>query len=299
MKDWEKYQHQASWLLGELGFTTEVNARLTEANGAANMIDVAARRTVAGVDLLWIIECKYWNKPVDMGAVRDLRTLVLDLGADRGLLMSESGFQSGAIMTAKQKNITLTSLDDLRENADDEILAARFAVAERRLIELTFRVNEDLRPSADSQLRRMISAFAARLPPEAVAEFAARSETTECFPEGMRDIVLSPDELSPDERPAFESYDGERPPGTDKWGMVLLSSAVRIATLAMNQARLGWWPVYCFRASGERGFGVQPRLAWSMAQLIDVVEASLPTLDREAAEQAANVKAARLCPPPL
>ena len=32
-----------------------------------------------------------------MGAVRDLRTLVLDLGADHGLLMSESAFQSGAV----------------------------------------------------------------------------------------------------------------------------------------------------------------------------------------------------------
>ena len=74
---------------------------LAEANGAVHAIDVAARRTVAGVDLLWIVECKYWNKPVDMGAVRDLRSLVLDLGADRGLLMSESGFQSGAIRTAR------------------------------------------------------------------------------------------------------------------------------------------------------------------------------------------------------
>ena len=95
MKRWEEYQHQAAELLRELGFTAEVNASLTEANGAVHAIDVAARRTVAGVELLWIVECKYWNKPVPIEKVVALRTLVLDLGADRGLLMSESGFQSG------------------------------------------------------------------------------------------------------------------------------------------------------------------------------------------------------------
>ena len=124
MEEWEQYQHQAAGLLRELGFTAEVDASLTEANGAVHAIDVAARRAVAGVDVLWIVECKYRGRPVSMGMVRELRSLVMDLGADRGLLMSESGFQSGAIRTAKQKNITLTSLPDLRADAADEILAA-------------------------------------------------------------------------------------------------------------------------------------------------------------------------------
>lgn len=130
MKRWEEYQHQAAGLLRELGFSAEVNASLTEANGAVHAIDVAARRTVAGVDLLWIVECKYWKRRVPIEKILALRSLVLDLGADHGLLMSESDFQSGAVRTAKQKNITLTSLGDLRANAADEILAARVAVAE-------------------------------------------------------------------------------------------------------------------------------------------------------------------------
>ena len=139
MKQWEEYQHQAASLLRELGFSAQVNAQVTEANGAVHAIDVAARRTVAGVDLLWIVECKYWNKPVPIEKVLTLRALILDLGADRGVLMSESGFQSGAIRTASQKNITLTSLDDLRVNAAEEILASRIATAEKSLMDLTLR----------------------------------------------------------------------------------------------------------------------------------------------------------------
>ena len=42
MKQWERYQHQAAELLRELGFSAEVNASLTEPNGAVHAIDVAA-----------------------------------------------------------------------------------------------------------------------------------------------------------------------------------------------------------------------------------------------------------------
>jgi hypothetical protein len=115
MKRWEEYQHQAAELLRELGFSTEVNARLIEPNRTVHAIDVAARRTVAGVQLLWIVECKYWNRRVPIEKVLTLQALVSSLGADRGLLISEKGFQSGAVRTASQKNTTLTSLDDLRE----------------------------------------------------------------------------------------------------------------------------------------------------------------------------------------
>jgi Restriction endonuclease len=150
-------------LLRELGFSTEVNARIAEANGAVHPIDVASRRTVAGVDLLWIVECKHWNKPVPMEKVLVLRSLVIDLGADRGLLMSESGLQSGAIRTASQMNITLSSLADLRANAADEILAARVLMAEKTLIDLAVRVQRDLR-FAGNDLPRMLAAYAARPP---------------------------------------------------------------------------------------------------------------------------------------
>ena len=44
-----------------------------------------------------------------------LAEIVQDLGADRGFLLSEIGFQSGAILQSTKRNITLTSLHDLRE----------------------------------------------------------------------------------------------------------------------------------------------------------------------------------------
>ncbi len=52
MKRWEQYQHQTAELLRELGFTAVVNDSLREPNGAKHAVDVSARRTLAGVDLL-------------------------------------------------------------------------------------------------------------------------------------------------------------------------------------------------------------------------------------------------------
>src|SRR5580693_10141071 len=125
MRAWEKYQHDTANLLRELGFTAVKDGQLTEPNGTVHAVDVSARRTVGGVELLWVVECKLWNTPVPKEKVAALKAIVDGVGADRGLTMSQSGFQSGAIQMAKQKNITLSSLEDLRANAAEELLAAR------------------------------------------------------------------------------------------------------------------------------------------------------------------------------
>lgn len=284
MKRWEQYQHQAAGLLRELGFTAEVDARLTEANGAVHAIDVAARRTVAGVDLLWIVECKHWNKPVPIEKVLTLRSLVLDLGADRGLLMSESGFQSGAIRTAREKNITLTSLDDLRANAADEILAARVAVAETSLMDLALRVNRDLRPSG-ILAPRMLATFATRIPPEVAEGFAARPEAVD-FGEGIEEVWRQVVGVTPDDAMAFAIYPDEWWPGVDRNVMDDVAASIQYMTVALYQGRLGQWPALCLVLwEGYTG----GRLAWSMAQLVDVVESIFPDLEQKVSQQEAEV----------
>jgi hypothetical protein len=281
---WEEYQHQAAALLRELGFSIEVNAQLAEANGAVHAIDVAARRTVAGVDLIWIVECKLWNKPVDMGAVRDLRTLVLDLGADHGLLMSESGFQSGAIMSARQKNITLTGLDDLRANAGDEILAARVAVAEKSVMDLSLRVNRDLSP-AGILAPRMLATFAAQIPPEVVEGFAARPEAVE-FGVGIGEVWSQAIGVTSDDAMTFAVYPYQWWPEVDQGVMSEVATSIQFLTVALYQGKLGQWPALCL-VQGE-GY-TDGKLAWSMPQLISVVESTLPHLERKVLQQEALV----------
>ena len=284
MKRWEQYQHEAAELLRELGFTAEVNHRIPEANDAVHAIDVAARRTVAGVDVLWIVECKHWNRRVNIEKVLALRALVLDLGADRGLLMSESGFQSGAIRTAGQKNITLTSLDDLRANATTEILAARVAIAEEALMDLALRVNRDLRPFTLST-PRTLARLATQLRPEELDVFAMRPEAID-YVEGIREVLGRVEGLLPEELLPFAPHPGEMAlpwrPGADEQVMESVAIAIHYATEALYQGRLGQWPAMCVPVSGH------PKLAWSMTQLLDVIEPKLPDLERKISEQEAR-----------
>jgi Restriction endonuclease len=68
----------------------------------------------AGVEFLWLVECKWWDRRVPKAAVVTLSGIMLDVGADRGIILSRRGFQSGAPAMARKSNITLTSLDELK-----------------------------------------------------------------------------------------------------------------------------------------------------------------------------------------
>jgi hypothetical protein len=57
--------------------------------------------------------------------VLGLRQIVADLGVDRGILLCEVGFQSGAAEAAALTNVHLTSLAGLRGTAGAEFTAMR------------------------------------------------------------------------------------------------------------------------------------------------------------------------------
>ena len=73
----------------------------------------------------WPIVCKRWNKAVSKDTVLTLRSIVNDTGADRGFMMAESGYQSGAVEAAMLTNITLTSIADLKVILSVEIGMAK------------------------------------------------------------------------------------------------------------------------------------------------------------------------------
>jgi hypothetical protein len=73
----------------------------------------------------WLVECKQWQRKVSKLHVLGLREIVADLGADRGILLSEQGFQSGALEAATLTNVHATSLAALRQSASADIFAMR------------------------------------------------------------------------------------------------------------------------------------------------------------------------------
>jgi Restriction endonuclease len=291
MRHWEQYQHQVAGLLRELGFSTAVNDLITGANGAVHEIDVSARRTLAGIDLLWVVECKLWNRAIPKEKVATLQSIVADIGADRGLLISEKGFQPGAHEMAKSKNITLCSTGYLLMHAAEELLAARVNATEKRLMDLALRVNKDLRPVA-LQTDKMIAAFAARLPPEVVDEFASRPSAID-FVDGLIEVQSKVHGLTVDDHLAFMPHPTEMMlawrPGVDHNVMDGAAAAIHYTTEALYRGRLGHWPAMC-PAPGAI------KLSWSMPQLIEVVESMLLNLEDKVVKE--ENKASKVPRPP-
>jgi hypothetical protein len=99
----------------------ETDVMIEGARGG-HAVDVLVRSARAGIAQMWVVECKLWRRRVGKLHVAALAEIVSDVGADRGILISDSGFQAGAIRVARDRNISLTDITDLRENAADEIL---------------------------------------------------------------------------------------------------------------------------------------------------------------------------------
>jgi Restriction endonuclease len=114
MKDWQKYQENAAKFFRCLGLSAVVEDCVRGARGE-HEIDVHVKGSLHGIAFNWIIECKAWRTNIPKEKVLALAEIVQDVGADRGFLLSEIGFQSGAVLQAAKRNITLTSLQDLRE----------------------------------------------------------------------------------------------------------------------------------------------------------------------------------------
>lgn len=123
-KDWYDYQEKAAALFRSMGLDAATNVTVQGVR-TTHDIDVVVKSHFFGFDITWLVECKHWKSPVSKLHVLGLREIVADTGADRGILLCEAGFQSGAIEAARLTNVQVTSLENVRSTAGDDISAMR------------------------------------------------------------------------------------------------------------------------------------------------------------------------------
>ena len=140
MPAWKDYQEAVADNFRRLGLMTETDVRLEGARGRHD-IDVVVRGTRVGIEFLWVIECKLWNRNVSKQAVATLSTVVQDIGADRGILLTNKGFQAGASMLATRNNITLLSTDELVAASEVEVHQHQCVLLRNRCDAVIFEVD--------------------------------------------------------------------------------------------------------------------------------------------------------------
>jgi hypothetical protein len=139
MPAWADYQEEAAEFFRSLKLSAMTNQTIQGARGRHD-VDVKVDGYRAGQEFLWIVECKRWKTSVPKQHVATLISLVQDVGANRGILLSEVGFQPGAVALASRSNIKLTSLVELRQESTWEYQDLRLGDYRRRLAQVQARL---------------------------------------------------------------------------------------------------------------------------------------------------------------
>lgn len=92
-------------------FTIEHNKRI-EASDGRYQVDVFASYISLYVEMKILCECKQYSSPVKRERVELLESRLRSLGMNKGILLSTSGFQQGAIQYAKSHGIALIQVYD-------------------------------------------------------------------------------------------------------------------------------------------------------------------------------------------
>lgn len=121
---WKKYQEEAASFFRSLQLEAITDATIKGVR-TKHDIDVLVKAHHVGFEVTWLVECKHWKTPVSKLHVLGLRQIVADTGADRGIILCEVGFQSGAIEASKLTNVHVTSLADFGISAKNDIYAMR------------------------------------------------------------------------------------------------------------------------------------------------------------------------------
>jgi len=130
---WRDYQEDVAEFFRLLGCDAKVDTRIQGAR-ARHKVDVWVTFSRFGFEHKWVVECKLYNRSIPKEKVLALKGIVDDVGADRGILIAESGCQPAAYAAAQSTNVELLTFVELRECAKTDLLSSIFKKLEERTV---------------------------------------------------------------------------------------------------------------------------------------------------------------------
>ncbi|MGH7147819.1 MAG: restriction endonuclease [Nitrospiraceae bacterium] len=105
----EQFELEVKAILDGLGLDLHgyesQHREVVEGHDGEYEIDVTVRFGALGADFLVLVECKHYKNSVKREIVQSLHSKLLSVGAQKGMVFSTSGFQSGALEFAKAHGI--------------------------------------------------------------------------------------------------------------------------------------------------------------------------------------------------
>jgi hypothetical protein len=102
--DWKILQDGVCRIFNEIGLNAETDKEITTPRGKV-FLDVYAIDPGSVDNIQYIVECKNWNRPINQNVIHSFITVIHEVGANIGYIISKSGFQKGAIECLRNTNI--------------------------------------------------------------------------------------------------------------------------------------------------------------------------------------------------
>ena len=105
-KRFEKLIHQIHTQLAPEGAVVRLDDKIIgcESN-VERQLDVTIRVSVAQYKILIVVECKDESRPIDVGAMGEFASLLRDVKANKGVMISSSGYTPAAVDMARAQGI--------------------------------------------------------------------------------------------------------------------------------------------------------------------------------------------------
>jgi len=118
--NWKQYEDLVCDMLREENpdFSVERNIYIVgHLSNQRRQIDIAMRGKLANYDVLVVVDCKCYSKKMDVNTVGSFVTLLNDVGADIGILVTQNGCSKAAETLAKKSRVKLDikTAEELRE----------------------------------------------------------------------------------------------------------------------------------------------------------------------------------------
>lgn len=137
------------------GGTVEHNQNVRGRSGVEHQIDVLWRFKKAGVDhLVCVVECKNYLSNITLEKVRSLFGVLHDIGNCQGIMVTKTGFQSGAAAFAKFYGIDLKLVrKPIKQDFEGAIKTVHITQVTRTVDPKTIRVGFQSADPASSKFR--------------------------------------------------------------------------------------------------------------------------------------------------
>lgn len=136
--DWYQFQENICNHLKQLGLKADTNITV-QGLRAKHDIDILVKSKHFGFDFMWLIEAKHWNTKIPKERVATMMSIIGDIGAEKGFIISKKGFQSGAISLANKTNISLMTFDEFIDATQNYIHQEILKTYRRRLTNISLR----------------------------------------------------------------------------------------------------------------------------------------------------------------